>query len=109
MIKAFLAAVATALLTGGVLLAPTKAEAGHRYEGGHQAARCKAAYHAGLQHRPHTPCFRRHTAGFSFARGATTPFYAGITDQYDGARRRGHQRDSKRHYQHDRHAIKISK
>jgi hypothetical protein len=101
--------VAAALLASGSLLAPTQAEAWHFYRGGEQAARCTAAYEAARQHRPHTPCFSRHTAGFSFARGATTPFYAGITDQYDGGRRRGPYHHSTPRHRHGGHAMKIAK
>jgi hypothetical protein len=103
------AAIATALFAGAGLMATTQAEAFHFYRGGEQAARCTAAYHAALHHRPHTPCFARHTAGFSFARGATTPFYAGITDLYDGGRRRGPYHHRSHHHRHGAHPMKIAK
>jgi hypothetical protein len=112
MFRALAAVLLAAVVMSGNPLASTPAQAWHWYEGGQQAARCTASYYAAKNHEPHTPCFSRHTAGFSFARGATTPFYAGITDQYDNARRRSpyrHGYHGKHQQRRATHAMKISK
>jgi hypothetical protein len=104
MIKSTAAVAATMLLIAGSQFAASPAEAWSWYRGGHQVDSCAAGYRIDDHGRRHSRCFRRGTAGFSFARGATTPFYAGITDQYDGARRRGHH-----HHRHSWHSSKIAK
>jgi hypothetical protein len=99
----FTSAVAAVLLSGSSLYTASPADAGW-YRGGHQLVSCAQGYRYDEHHRRYSNCFRRGTAGFSFARGAATPFYVGMTDQYDLARDRRRYRHG-----HNKHTMKFSK